>query len=308
MRTRLILTLLCVSLLSIGLIQAQTKIPVWPNEIPNRINSDEQELAENNDILWISKIQTPEIEIYLPTRRNVTGVGVMIMPGGGYAGLAYDWEGTDMAKWFNTLGITAFVLKYRVPLSKSVENKEWVPLQDAQRAIRIIRSKAAEFRIDPHKIGIMGFSAGGHLASTLGTHYDQNIPFMNDEIDKVSARPDFEILMYPVISMKPDITHGGSRDNLIGKNPSQELVNTFSNELHVNAETPPTFLLHATDDGAVKVENSLVFYQALKDNNVPVEMHIFPSGGHGFAFGLGNPSLEQWLSLLEQWIKQLWEK
>lgn len=308
MRTRLILTLFCACLFSVSLIQAQNKIPVWPDKIPNRIESGEQELAENNDILWISKIQTPEIEIYLPTNRNNTGVGVMIMPGGGYAGLAYDWEGTDIAKWFNSVGIAAFVLKYRVPLSKSVENKEWVPLQDAQRAIRLIRSKAEEFGIDPEKIGIMGFSAGGHLASTLGTHYDQKIPFLNDEIDQISARPDFEILMYPVISMRPEITHGGSRDNLIGKDPSPELINTFSNELHVDSETPPTFLLHATDDGAVKVENSLVFFQALRDHKVPVEMHIFPSGGHGFGLGIGNPSLEQWPDLLAQWINQLWEK
>lgn len=306
MRARLILTLLLVSQLSVNLIQAQTKIPVWPDKTPNRVESDEQELAENNDILWITKIQTPEIEVYLPTNRNNTGVGVLIMPGGGYAGLAYDWEGTDVAKWFNSVGIAAFVLKYRVPLSKSVENKEWVPLQDAQRAIRIIRSKAEEYKIDPAKLGVMGFSAGGHLASTLGTHYNQKIPFLTDEVEQVSARPDFLMLMYPVISMNSEITHQGSKDNLIGRNPGDELVKLFSNELHVDAQTPPTFLLHATDDGAVKVENSLVFYQALRNNNIPVEMHIFPSGGHGFGLGIGNPSLEQWPTLLNQWIKGLW--
>lgn len=307
MRTRLILSVACATLLSF-MLQAQTKIPVWTDQIPNRVESDEQEIAENNDILWISRIQTPEIEIYLPANRSNTGVGVLIMPGGGYAGVAYDWEGTDIAKWFNSVGIAAFVLKYRVPLSASVENKEWVPLQDAQRAMRIIRSRAAEFKIDPAKIGAMGFSAGGHLASTLGTHYDQKIPFLNDAIEEVSAKPDFLMLIYPVISMKEGLTHGGSHDNLIGKAPSQELVNTFSNELQVNAETPPTFLLHATDDGAVKVENSLVFYQALRDHQVPAEMHIFPSGGHGFGLGIGNPSLEQWPSLLNQWINGLWVK
>lgn len=307
MRTRLILSVACATLLSL-MLQAQTKIPVWPDQIPNRVESDEQEIAENNDILWISRIQTPEIEVYLPANRSNTGVGVLIMPGGGYAGVAYDWEGTDVAKWFNSVGIAAFVLKYRVPLSASVENKAWVPLQDAQRAMRIIRSRAAEFKIDPAKIGAMGFSAGGHLASTLGTHYDQKIPFLNDAIEEVSAKPDFLMLIYPVISMKEGLTHGGSHDNLIGKAPSQELVNTFSNELQVNAETPPTFLLHATDDGAVKVENSLVFYQALRDHQVPAEMHIFPSGGHGFGLGIGNPSLEQWPSLLNQWINGLWVK
>lgn len=307
MRTRLILSVACATLLSF-MLQAQTKIPVWTDQIPNRVESDEQEIAENNDILWISRIQTPEIEIYLPANRSNTGVGVLIMPGGGYAGVAYDWEGTDVAKWFNSVGIAAFVLKYRVPLSASVENKEWVPLQDAQRAMRIIRSRAAEFKIDPAKIGAMGFSAGGHLASTLGTHYDQKVPFLNDAIEEVSAKPDFLMLIYPVISMKEGLTHGGSHDNLIGKAPSPELVNTFSNELQVNAETPPTFLLHATDDGAVKVENSLVFYQALRDHQVPVEMHIFPAGGHGFGLGIGNPSLEQWPSLLNQWIKGLWVK
>lgn len=307
MRTRLILSVACTTLFSL-MLHAQTKIPVWPDQIPNRVESDEQEIAQDNDILWIMRIQTPEIEVYLPTKRSSTGAGVLIMPGGGYAGVAYDWEGTDVAKWFNSVGIAAFVLKYRVPLSESVENKEWVPLQDAQRAMRIIRSRAEEFNIDPTKIGAIGFSAGGHLASTLGTHYDQEIPFLNDAIEKVSARPDFLMLIYPVISMKEELTHGGSHDNLIGKTPSQELVNMFSNELQVNAETPPTFLLHATDDGAVKVENSLVFYQALRDHQVPAEMHIFPAGGHGFGLGIGNPSLEQWPGLLNQWIKGLWSK
>lgn len=308
MRTCLILTLSLISLLSVGLLKAQTKIPIWPDKIPNRIESGEQEVVQSNDILWITKIQSPELEIYLPANRNNIGIGVMIMPGGGYAGLAYDWEGTDIAKYLNSVGIAAFVLKYRVPLSSSVENKEWVPLQDAQRAIRIIRSSALEFKIDVDKIGIMGFSAGGHLASTLGTHYDKQLPFLNDAVDQVSARPDFQVLMYPVISMNPEITHQGSKENLIGKNPQDDMVRTFSNELHVNAQTPPTFLLHATDDGAVKVENSLVFYQALKDNQVPVEMHIFPSGGHGFGLGIGNSSLEQWPSLMNQWIKGLFGK
>lgn len=307
MRTRLILSVVCTTLLSL-MLHAQTKIQVWPDQIPNRVESDEQEIAQDNDILWIMRIQTPEIEVYLPTKRSSAGAGVLIMPGGGYAGVAYDWEGTDVAKWFNSVGIAAFVLKYRVPLSESVENKEWVPLQDAQRAMRIIRSRAEEFNIDPTKIGAMGFSAGGHLASTLGTHHNQEIPFLNDDIEKVSARPDFLMLIYPVISMKEGLTHGGSHDNLIGKTPSQELVNMFSNELQVNAETPPTFLLHATDDGAVKVENSLVFYQALRDHQVPAEMHIFPAGGHGFGLGIGNPSLEQWPGLLNQWIKGLWAK
>ena len=293
-------------ILSVIQINAQSLLSVWPDKIPNRIASEEQEEVVHNDILWYYKVQEPQIEVYLPTKQNSTDMAVMIMPGGGYTGLAYDWEGTDMAKWWNSKGVAAFVLKYRLPLSKSLENKEWVPLQDAQRAIRVIRSKAKEYNIDPKKIGIMGFSAGGHLASTLGTHYDQSLPFMNDEIDQISARPDFQVLVYPVISMKEEITHGGSRNNLIGSSPSKELVEIFSNELHVDEETPPTFLLHATDDNAVKVENSLVFYQALKDHRVPVEMHIFPSGGHGFAFGRGNDALEQWTDLLIQWVRGLY--
>ncbi|WP_268122420.1 alpha/beta hydrolase [Roseivirga pacifica] len=286
-------------------VMAQKKIPLWPDKIPNRVDSDEKEEFTNEDILWITKIQKPEIEVFLPPNRKNSGTAVLIMPGGGYAGLAYDWEGTDVAKYFNSIGVAAFVLKYRVPLSKSVENKEWVPLQDAQRAIRIIRAQAAEFKVDKNSIGVMGFSAGGHLASTLGTHYNNQLPFMDDAVEKESARPDFLMLMYPVISMKSSLTHQGSHDNLIGKAADKQLRDMFSNELHVNAQTPPTFLLHATDDGAVKVENSLVFYQALKDNGVPVEMHIFPAGGHGFGLGTGNPSLAQWPSLLAEWINGL---
>lgn len=303
----LLLSLALMSLLLTGL-QAQTKIPVWPDKIPNRIESEEKETQTNNDILWIMKIQEPELEIYLPPNRKNNGSAVMILPGGGYAGLAYDWEGTDVAKWLNSIGVAAFVLKYRVPLSESVENKEWVPLQDAQRALRTIRSRAEEFNIDPAKIGVMGFSAGGHLASTLGTHYNQKIPFMNDAIEQVSARPDFLMLIYPVISMQPDLTHQGSRNNLIGEDADQMLTDLFSNEKQVDALTPPTFLLHATDDDVVKVENSLAFYSTLKEYKVPVEMHIFPSGGHGFGLGTGNPSLQQWPGLMAQWLSGLWNK
>ncbi|WP_420385285.1 alpha/beta hydrolase [Roseivirga sp.] len=303
----LLLSLALMSVLFNGL-QSQTKIPVWPDEIPNRIESGEKETQTNNDILWIMKIQEPELEIYLPPNRKNNGSAVMILPGGGYAGLAYDWEGTDVAKWLNSIGVAAFVLKYRVPLSESVENKEWVPLQDAQRALRTIRSRAEEFNIDPAKIGVMGFSAGGHLASTLGTHYNQKIPFMNDAIEQVSARPDFLMLIYPVISMQPDLTHQGSRNNLIGEGADQMLTDLFSNEKQVDAFTPPTFLLHAIDDDVVKVENSLAFYSTLKEHKVPVEMHVFPSGGHGFGLGTGNPSLQQWPGLMAQWLSGLWNK
>ena len=289
---------------SVFFTEAQTaKIELWPNGIPNRVEVGEQEISTNNDILWITKVQTPWIEVFQPPARKSTGMAVLIMPGGGYAGLAYDWEGSDVAKWFNIQGVTAFVLKYRVPLSASVTNKHLVPLQDAQRAMRIIRSRAKEWGVDTNKIGVMGFSAGGHLAASLGTHYDYKIPFEKDEIENSSAKPDFLMLIYPVISMKKELTHMGSHDNLLGNSPNQEMTDFYSNEMQVSAESPPTFLLHATDDDVVMVENSLAFYKALKTNGVNVEMHIFPKGGHGFGLGTGNPVLAQWPNLLDTWLK-----
>jgi len=290
---RLILTLLL--LLSITQVFSQSmKINLWPQgKIPLSIPNNLQEEAISSDIVRINKVQVPQLEVYLPNKKGATGQAVIICPGGGYSILAYDWEGTDIAKLFNAHGIAAFVLKYRLPDSLSSSAPDQVPLMDAKQAMHIVRSRAGEWNINPNKIGIMGFSAGGHLASTLSTHFEE------------STRPNFSILIYPVISMDKHIAHMGSRNNLIGKNPTDEMIKLYSNELQITSKTPPTFIVHATDDNAVPVENSLNYYQGLKKNGVSAEMHIFPTGGHGFALGLGKGSLEKWPSLLFDWMKDL---
>jgi len=270
------------------------KINLWPaGSIPLSIKNNIQEEAISTDIIRIGKVQVPLIEVYLPNKRSATGQGVVICPGGGYSILAYDWEGTDIAKFLNSKGIAAFVLKYRLPDVLSSTVPDQVPLLDAKQAMRIVRARATEWNINPNKIGIMGFSAGGHLASTLSTHFEED------------TKPDFSILIYPVISMDKSITHSGSRNNLIGNHPSDEMIKLYSNELRVTTKTPPTFLIHATDDDVVPVENSLLYYQALKKNKVSTEMHIYPTGGHGFGLANGNKSLESWSNLMIEWIKGL---
>jgi len=270
------------------------KINLWPEgNIPLSIKNNLQEQAISTDIVRIGKVQVPQIEVYLPNKRSVTGQAVIICPGGGYSILAYDWEGTDVAKLLNAHGIAAIVLKYRLPDSLSSTSPDQVPLMDAKQAMRIVREKAASWNINPNKIGIMGFSAGGHLASTLSTHFEEE------------TKPNFSILIYPVISMDKSIAHMGSRNNLIGKQPSEEMAKLYSNELQVTANTPPTFLIHATDDQSVPVENSLLYYEALRKNKVPTEMHIYPAGGHGFGLANGNRSLESWPVLLIEWMRGL---
>ena len=270
------------------------KINLWPDgNIPLSIKNNLQEQVESTDIIRISKVQIPQLEVFIPNKKAATGQAVIICPGGGYARLAYDWEGTDIAKLLNAHGIAAFVLKYRLPDSLSSSAPEQTPLVDAQQAIRLVRAGAEKWNINPAKVGIMGFSAGGHLASTLSTHFDQ------------STRPDFSILIYPVITMDKLNAHTGSRKNLLGDHPSEELIHKYSNELQITAQTPPTFILHATDDTTVPVENSLLYYKSLKNNKVPVALHIFPTGGHGFGLALGKGGLEKWPNLLIDWMKEL---
>jgi acetyl esterase/lipase len=270
------------------------KINLWPEgSIPLSIKNNIQEKSISTDIVRIGKVQVPQIEVYLPNKKGATGQAVIICPGGGYSILAYDWEGTDIAKLFNAHGIAAFVLKYRLPDSLSSTAPDQVPLLDAKQAMRIVRSRADEWNINPDKIGIMDFSAGGHLASTLSTHFEE------------TTKPNFSILIYPVISMDKNIAHMGSRNNLIGKHPSDEMIKLYSNELQITPKTPPTFIVHATDDNGVPVENSLYYYQGLKKNGVPAEMHIYPTGGHGFGLALGKGALASWPSLMIAWLKEL---
>lgn len=281
-------------------------LPLYPaGNVPNYQKTSEKETREPGDIFWVRLVQTPDLAAYLPAKRHATGEAVIVCPGGGYGGLAYDWEGTDVARWLSSRGIAAFVLKYRLPVSKSNVTPHLSPLMDAKRAMRIVKANAAKWNINQNRIGIMGFSAGGHLASTLLTHFDEGNKASTDSIEQQSSRPDFGILIYPVISMTKPIMHAGSRNNLIGEHPDTALANYYSSELQVSKNTPPTFLLHAMDDDAVPVENSLLFFQAMKDKGVSGELHVYPRGGHGFALAIGKGALEGWTDLCVAWIREL---
>ncbi|WP_147205763.1 alpha/beta hydrolase [Segetibacter aerophilus] len=292
--------------MSIASTAQEITLPLWPaGKVPNYQKTNETEKSDTTDIVRISKVQNPEIAVFIPSKKSATGQAVVICPGGGYGILAYNWEGTDIAKWFNSKGITAIVLKYRLPNSKSNIVPDKSPLMDAQRAIRLVRANADKWNIKMNRVGIMGFSAGGHLASTAGTHFDNGNAGAADPIDRLSSRPDFMILMYPVITMSKPTMHSGSRNNLIGQNASSEQAKFYSAELNVTKETPPTFLAHATDDNGVPVENSLMFYQALKDHGIPAEMHLYPKGGHGFGLALGIPETESWTDRCIDWMRSL---
>ena len=276
-------------------------ILLYPNGVPNSKPTpgtyvEKTDVAEN---YWITNVSVPTITPYLPQKRKANGTAILVFPGGSYAGLASNHEGAQIAQEFNKIGVTAFVVKYRLPSDAIMVDKSIGPLQDAQRAIQLVREQATQWGIDPHKIGIIGFSAGGHLASTLDTHYGKAVI---DNKNNTSLRPDFAILVYPVISFGP-FGHAYSRENLVGKNPSAETVELYSNEKQVTADTPPTLLIHAEDDDVVPVQNSLLFYDALVKNKVKAEIHIFQEGGHGF--GLNNPrSIEHWFDWAAIWLNR----
>jgi acetyl esterase/lipase len=284
-------------------IHAQDQIiPLWTEAIPDAIynsNYQEKEISKEGIVQNSSKVITPTLSVFLPNESSTNGASVLIFPGGGYSHLAIDKEGTKVARWLNTLGITAFVLKYRLPNEQIMKDKTIGPLQDAQEAIRYIRRNAEKWKVNKDKIGVMGFSAGGHLAATLSTHYNEKIYQVSDSL---SAKPDFSILIYPVISMTNEITHKGSQNNLLGVSPSVSLIDKFSNEQHVNSETPPTFIIHATDDLVVPAENSLNYYLALKKNKVPAELHLYEKGGHGFGLGVKDTS-QYWTKDCENWLR-----
>jgi acetyl esterase/lipase len=223
---------------------------------------------------------------------------VIVCPGGGYSGLSMDKEGDQIAKWLNSIGVTAFVLKYRL----GPKYHHPVELGDAQRAIRTVRANAVEYRVMPERVGIMGFSAGGHLASTAGTHFDAGEAAAADPIDRISSRPDFLVLCYPVISLM-EFAHQGSKRNLLGENPDPKLVENLSNQLQVTAKTPPTFLFHTTTDGTVPVENSVMFYAALRKAGVPAELHIYENGPHGVGLGQTDEALSSWPARLADWMR-----
>lgn len=270
-----------------GLQQADrpTPIPLYPQGVPGAKGTKPED--------------TPTLSVYLPPADKASGTAIVVCPGGGYGGLA-EHEGHPIAKWLNSLGVTAVILKYRLG---SAGYRHPIMLQDAGRAVRTVRARAEEWHIDPHHIGILGFSAGGHLASTAATHFDEGNPASSDPIERVSSRPDAAVLVYPVITMEDPYTHRGSRQNLLGDNPSKELIELLSNEKQVTARTPPCFLVHSTDDAAVPVENSLLFALACRKAGVPVELHVYQHGPHGFGLGGTDPVLSTWPASCALWLK-----
>ncbi|MGI4872176.1 MAG: alpha/beta hydrolase [Janthinobacterium lividum] len=274
-------------------------LPLYSGSIPDSQPSQVQETSVTEAAgVRISNVVQPTLTVYMPTREKANGTSVIICPGGGYARLAIDHEGYDVAQRLNEMGVAAFVLKYRLPNDQSQPDKSIAPLLDAQQALRLVRQLAPKYSLNPERIGLMGFSAGGHLAATAGTHFARPV---GDNPGAESVRPAFLVLLYPVISFADSIKHAGSRDNLLGKTPSAEQIRLYSNELQVSAQTPPTFLVHAEDDKSVPVQNSIVFYQALRRHSVPAEMHLYPQGGHGF--GLNNATTkDQWTERLREWL------
>jgi len=280
---------------------AQDTIALY-KEVPNAKPAVDKETTEHaaDGKLRVSKVSIPTMIAFLPPKEKANGTAVVICPGGGYARLAVSHEGVDVARLLNEWGVAAFVLKYRLPDDTTMQEKEIGPLQDAQRAIQLVRLNAAKWNINPKQVGIMGFSAGGHLASTAGTHFQHAVI---ENKAHVNLRPDFMVLLYPVISFTDSLAHMGSRINLIGKNATEEKIKYYSNELQVTRKTPPVFLVHAKDDGTVKVQNSVAFYTAAQNNHVPAEIHLFEKGGHGF--GMNNATTpDKWMDWLKEWMKK----
>ncbi len=284
---------------SVILTNAQEKaIPLYPDGVPNSKQAPKT-YVEKNDKEWITLVSKPTITPFLPAKGTANGTAIVIFPGGSYAGISMENEGSSIARAFNKIGITAFVVKYRLPSDSIMVNKTIGPLQDAQQAVLMVRKNAAKWNIKTDKIGIIGFSAGGHLASTEGTHFDK---VLVDNKDNISVRPDFMVLLYPVISFGP-MGHAISRENLVGKTPTDDLLSLYSNEKQITANTPPTFLVHAEDDDVVPVQNSLMFYDSLLKAKVKAEMHIFEEGGHGF--GLNNPKNKgKWIDWVKNWMEE----
>lgn len=285
-----------------GKLVGQTKvINLWNGKVPGAIQQTNYKQTTDSLNSWMRFVTEPTLDVYPAPAEKANGTAVVICPGGGYSGLAIGHEGAAVAKWLNDLGVTAFVLKYRLPSDAIMIDKSVGPLQDAQKAIRFVRTHAKEWGINADRIGVMGFSAGGHLASTLSTHFNEKC---YEPTDATSARPDFALLIYPVISMDKGTTHMGSRVNLLGENPAADRIKHFSNELQVNAETPPTFLVHSIDDGAVPVQNSIGYAMALSSAHVPCELHIYQSGGHGYGLAWWSKNTEaSWSEACSKWLE-----
>lgn len=298
-------TLLCISLMFIaaGYAQAQTELLLYPdgkipNAIDNTLTEGWRDIGQGNQFIY--KTTQPTITAYLPAQAASTGAAVIILPGGGYAGVSVTAEGKSVARAFNKLGVAAFVIKYRMPSSQSMADRRIGALQDAQQAISTVRKNATTWKINPARVGVVGFSAGGHLAATLSTRYRDNL--INKTDNAGTLRPSFTVLVYPVISMADSLTHAGSKGNLLGKMPSADDVKLYSADRQVDEQTPPGLLIHAADDNAVNPENSIRYYQALRKHGVSAQLIIYPKGGHGY--GLDNPTTpDRWIDRCRDWMQ-----
>jgi len=293
--------LLVVLVLSSFVLQAQEFIPLWPSgKMPNTKGMQLKDSINNERVFQVG---TPGMFAFFPSLQENKQCAVIICPGGGYHHLSFQISGFQLAKWFNTMGITAFVLNYRLPLQTDLKQRELAPLQDAERAIRIIRANAGKWNLQQNKIGIMGVSAGGHLAAWLGNSTD-DVAAIGDSLNGISFHPDFTILVSPVITMG-QYAHKGSRENLLGSNPSKEMIDKYSMELQVKSTTPPCFIADAFNDKGVDPRNSLLFYQALLEKNISTSFHVFPQGGHNIALRNNPGSTQQWTTLCEAWLVEM---
>ncbi len=293
----------CLILIFISMKSYAQVIPLYTAEVPGLKSGIkiQEENTSKDAIIRLRNVTVPTLTIFIP-KKNTSNAAVIICPGGGYSILAFNHEGTNIGEWFAERGITAFVLKYRLPQTELFENAEIRPLEDVQEAMRYLRKNASKYNLNPEKIGVMGFSAGGHLAAMAANKFN-DIVGENKDLS-INLKPNFSILIYPVISFSDKIGHLGSRTNLIGKNPSIEKIDAYSMEKKVTSLTPPTFLIHAIDDNAVPIENSLEYLLALKKHNVKVEAHLFDNGGHGFSMKKTNTgTLSVWDKRLEEWLK-----
>lgn len=307
MKKKILILNLALSIIAYGKLNTGDTFKLWENIAPGSEKIEiKEEILERSKIPEIKdraaiNIKIPTITAYVPEKPN--GVGILVIPGGGYERVVLDKEADELSSWLNGEGITYFVLKYRLPKNNH-ENKEIVPLQDAQRAMRIIRSHSKDWGINTQKIGVMGFSAGGHVASTLANKYDEEVYKKSNKIDEISARPDFQILGYPVITMTEPYAHKGSRKYLLGENPDLDLIEKFSMEKNVHKNTPMAFIMHATDDKSVPVENSLKYYTSLRNYKIPVELHLYQAGGHGYSIrGTIGKSVANWTDVVTNWLK-----
>jgi acetyl esterase/lipase len=305
---RLQLAAICVAILSSCVVAAEPQIVhLWAENELTKIPQPETIVERSKDPAKpdrsIRAVSDPTVTIYLPDNATGPTAAVVICPGGGYGGLAIDKEGHDVARWLNSIGVAGIVLKYRLPrVDISKDQTPW-PMQDAWRAMRLVRSHAADWKIDAARVGIMGFSAGGHLAAMTATHFDAGKAETTDPIGRFSSRPDFVILLYPVISLHPPIGHGGSRANLLGKTPDEKLVDYYSADLQVTPQTSSAFVVQTRDD-PVKVGNSIQFDAAMQKAKAPCELHLFATGGHGYGLGVHGGEVATWPKLCEEWMKR----